>query len=193
MVFDNLVIELLTKYQLIIVFVGSFFLGESVIISCGFLAAQGILNMPYVFILAFLGTVISDSLWFCCGKLIFWKKKNFIDDKKYNKLVKRIDQITGKKQFWALLFIKFLYGTRILTIIYLSIRRIKFSIFTFFNSLGTILWLSVVLTIGWLAGKGYGNVVPVFNGVKYLLIGLIILLILYRVVSQWITKKIAKV
>ncbi|HLD10535.1 MAG TPA: VTT domain-containing protein [Candidatus Nanoarchaeia archaeon] len=193
MVFDNIIIELLTKYQLLLVFLGSFFFGESVIISSGFLAAQGILEIPYVFVFSFLGTVISDSFWFYFGKFIFLRKKQLIDHQKYNKLVKKIDKITKHKYFWALLFIKFLYGTRILTIVYLSIRRLNFWIFTLFNSLGTLLWLTVILTIGWLAGKGFSNVILVFNEVKYLLISLVFLLILYRVVSQWITQKITRI
>jgi len=192
MIPETLVFEFLRLYQLPLVFIGAFLFGETVIISAAFLASQGAMSIFYVALLAFLGTVISDSLWFYFGNYLFWQRKYLIDNDKYQWVIDQIRQKTGNKSFLALLFIKFLYGTRVLTIIYLSTQKLKFRTFLLFNSLGTMIWLSVILPIGWLAGKGIANFVSLLNKIEYLLIALVIFVIIFRMAAIWLTKKLTK-
>src|SRR3989344_7628269 len=160
---DLSIINLLTTYQLPAIFIGAFFFGETVILAAAFLAGQGIWSVESVFWLSLAGTVASDSLWFLLGLTFFkftkrWEK--FQD--KYKLFLAKLEKITGQKPFLSLLFIKFLYGTRILTIIYLSIRKIHFGRFLIFNTVGTILWLFVMIGVGWLVGQGIVNASLIF-------------------------------
>jgi len=100
--------------------------------------------------------------------------------------------ITGQKPFLALLFIKFLYGTRILTILYLSIRKVHYPTFFLFNTIGTVFWLLVMIFVGWLVGRGTADAGQVFSRVEYTLTALVLLIVLYRIITTWLGKEITK-
>lgn len=187
------VIQLLSIYQMPSIFFGAFFFGETVIITAAFLASEGLWSIYTVFWLSLLGTIVSDSLWFFLGQRMLgmtnrWKKNK----EKYDTMISKLKTLAGDRPFLALLFIKFLYGTRILTIIYLSMRKIRFSLFLLFDTIGSIIWLVAILAIGWLAGKGIVNMIPIFKKFEYALLLLVAVLILFKIGTTWISKKILK-
>ena len=184
---------LLIDHQFPAIFLGAVFLGETIILSAAYLAGQGMWSITTVFWLAMLGTVLSDVAWFLFGQSIFsatkrWREKQLSSER----LLKKLESITGSRPFLALLFIKFLYGTRILTIVYLSARKIRPWKFIFFDTLGTIIWLVVMLTVGWLAGRGVSNIISVVDKTEYALLVLVVIIILYRVITVWTEKRLIK-
>jgi len=101
--------------------------------------------------------------------------------------------VTGEKPFLSLLFIKFLYGTRILTIAYLTLKKIRFFTFAIFDAMGTIFWLAVMISIGWLAGKGVANVIPLYNEMlEYSILILVVLILIVKVISLWAKKRLIR-
>lgn len=186
-------IQLLSLYQMPSIFFGAFFFGETVIISAAFLAAEGLWSIYTVFWLSLLGTIVSDSLWFFLGKQLLTRTKKWEKyKKKHDTLISKLQTLAGDRPFLALLFIKFLYGTRILTIIYLSMRKIHFSLFLLFDTIGSLIWLVAIVAIGWLAGKGIVNMVPIFKKFEYALLILAVVLIIFKIGTTWISKKILK-
>ena len=190
---DPSIINLLSTYQLPAIFLGAFFFGETVILTAAFLAGQGTWSIESVFWLSLAGTVTSDSLWFLLGQTFFkftkrWEKYQ----DQYQTFLIKLEKITGQRPFLSLLFIKFLYGTRILTILYLSIRKVRYATFLLFNTVGTILWLSVMIFVGWLVGRGVGNAVQIFSRVEYIVTALVLLIVFFRIMTTWLSKKIAK-
>ena len=185
--------RLLVSFRGPAIFLGAFFFGETVIIAAAFLAAQGLWSMGDVFWLALTGTVLADVVWFLFGQRIlqlFRRKEN--NREQGARLLVTLEKITGQRPFLSLLFIKFLYGTRILIIMYLSIRKIGLRMFTIFDSLGTVVWLGVVMAIGWLAGKSIINLAPDLNRVEYATLILVLLIIGFRMGTLWLSKKISK-
>ena len=190
---DLSIISLLSTYQLPAIFLGAFFFGETVILTAAFLAGQGTWSIESVFWLSLAGTVISDSLWFLLGQTFFkftkrWEKYQ----DQYQTFLIKLEKITGQRPFLSLLFIKFLYGTRILTILYLSIREVRFFTFLLFNTVGTILWLLVIISVGWLVGRGATNITDVFYKVEYALTALVLLIVFFKIMTTWLSKKIVK-
>lgn len=190
---DISIVELLITYQLPAIFFGAIFFGETVIITAAFLAGQEVWSISSVFWLSLFGTLLSDTLWFFCGQTIFkmahkWERyKNT-----YDTMLRNVEKLTGKKPFLSLLFIKFLYGTRILNIVYLSIRKIPFSTFLLFDTLGTIIWLAVLLPIGWYAGQQLADVTDIVRKTSYALTTLVVLILANKFVSVWLGKKVTK-
>ena len=188
----DLLVNFLGAHQILIIFFGSFFFGDTVIISLALLSAKGIISIPFILIFGFLGTITSDTIWFYTGKYFlnrpYLKKKT----KKHDRLLSSINNLTGKKPFLFLLLAKFMYGTRIFFIIYLSARKIKFLTFLVFDMLGTAIWLITLTTIGWLAGKGASNLLPFLKEGEYILTMIIVLAIIIKFTTRWVTKKIEK-
>ena len=186
-------IYLLTVFRAPAIFAGAFLFGETVILTAAFLAAQGLWSLAEVFWLSLAGTVVSDAIWFLFGqRILLFSRKWDRHREQGTRLLVALEGITGRRPFLSLLFIKFLYGTRILTILYLSMRKIGFLIFVVFDTAGTVLWLAVVMAVGWLAGKSIINLVPFLNRFEFAALFLILILIVFRSVTVWLSKKIAK-
>lgn len=138
-----------------VVFIGTFFLGESVILAAAALAAQGTLSVWSVAGWAFAGTVLSDTVWFTsAGRGISAVNR---DEDRASRLARhgqRLDRWTGEHPHRALLFIKFVYGTRILSITYLAWRRVAPVRFVGFDAAGTAIWLAVIVPVGFFGGRG---------------------------------------
>ena len=105
---QDVIIQLLTAYQLPAVFLGSFLFGETVIITAAFLSAHGVWSIPNVFLFAFLGTTTADTLWFLFGQRVLqrfhrWKKTA----RAGSPLLEAVQKKTGGRPFLILLFIKF--------------------------------------------------------------------------------------
>lgn len=189
--FSDQLTSLLIDYHLPAIFLGAFFFGETVIISAAVLAAKGYWSLWVVFWFSLIGTIASDCIWFYCGQAIFrlthrWEKHR----PKYERILAALEKLTGKRPFLSLLFIKFLYGTRVLIIMYLSVRRLPFWLFFVFNTIGTAVWLMVILTLGWLTSTQLLDAFPIFNKIQYLLLALLVLILLIRFISIWLRKKL---
>lgn len=179
----------LTTYQIPAIFIGAFFFGEAVILVAALLAQQGMWDFSTVFFVSLIATVLSDSLCFWFGYEFFFKKKWFLRyEKKYEASIKFLDEKVKSKPYLSLLIIKFLYGTRLLTIIYLAVRQMKFIKFFLFDTLGTVVWLVVMLLIGWLAGNGIGNIFIV-GRLSKILLALIVGFFVYQRIEKYISKR----
>lgn len=188
---QEIITGFLIQYQFPALFAGSFLFGETVILTASFLAAEGWLSLSTIFFVTLFGTVFSDCIWFVFGNWIMKREAFRKHEAKYEKLVTKLDKKIGNRPYLSLLLIKFLYGTRILTIIYLSFRKIKFWQFVVFDFLGTSFWLVIIMSLGYMAGKGYGRVIETFHHIGYGLTALLVFFILYRIVNVWISKKIS--
>lgn len=184
--------QLLTSYQLIFILVGSFLFGETIIITAAFLSTKMGWSPISVFLLSFLGTISSDVCWFVLGKYFsdsvkeskFWRNKY----PKKRTLVRKI--VINPKI--ALFYYKFLYGFRVLSILYVAGMGMTTRNFVLFNSLGVFIWLVVIISIGWFAGKGLLNVLPYVSSIEYYIFIVVLLLIAVRILSSWVGRKIVK-
>lgn len=184
-------LAILYAYGFPALFLGGFFFGETVIIPAAFLAGQNILSTPEVFWLAFLGTVCADVLWFFTGPFI-WKFAHRFEtiSKRSEAILKRLDELYANQPFRALLFSKFIYGTRFLTVVYLSLERVSALRFLVMNFFSTLLWLVTIVAIGWLAGKSIVNILPIIADVKYALLVVVLIIIGLKLVPIWFQKKV---
>lgn len=168
------------------VFVGTFFLGESVILASAALAAQGSWSVWAVAGWAFAGTVLSDAVWFsAAGRGVRGLRGDPGRAERLDRHVARLDRWTGQRPHRALLFVKFVYGTRILSISYLSVRGVPLRRFVTFDAAGTLIWLAVIVPLGYLGGRGLSGMGVDLAGLERGLVGLIAVGVLARAVVLW--------
>src|SRR3989344_6112655 len=183
-------LAILTAYQFPAIFFGVSVFSETIIIPGSFIAGQGIWAVDSVFWIAYLGTVISDMAWFFVGPSIFRFAHRFERiTKRSEAVMKRLDTLYAGRPFRVLLMSKFIYGTRILTIIYLSLEKISAVKFLVSNLLGTFVWLSAVVAVGWLAGRSIINLMPMLSDVKYAILIIVILVVGFEFIPKWLQKK----
>jgi membrane protein DedA with SNARE-associated domain len=191
MEFLQLIQDALVQYGWLGLFAGAFLFGETIIISSALIVFSQGLSVPLAVGLAFLGTVLSDLIWFLLGSSVVRRRleRNGTWDKHHD-FIARLNQLFGKRPFLILLVIKFLYGTRILTIVYLSVRKMPIWQFLFFNSLGTILWLSVLFGLSKAAVETAMSVGDTLGTIQIVIVSGVVVFIVIKLLNLWITKRL---
>ena len=102
-------------------FFGALLGGEETILVISALAAGGSLSFMEVLGLSYLGTIISDWIWFIFGvRFHLWLERRPRVHAKLETVAGFVRHFTRGQHFLALLITKFLHGTRIITIFYLA-------------------------------------------------------------------------
>ncbi|RMD67537.1 hypothetical protein D6817_01300 [Candidatus Pacearchaeota archaeon] len=183
----------LVAYAIVLLSAAAF--GDGAIVFFSVLAAQGHMSIAFVFIFSFFGTLLGDFAWFTLSrtKLIgrYLKKrqvKNF-----YVHFKKVASFISAGKHFIAVVMAKFLYGTRVLTVFYLRSENIKSARFMAYDSVATLLWLSVLVPAAWLAGKGVSMVLESVKNVQFAIAVSLGVVIVFYFAGKHLIKALAKV
>lgn len=165
-------------YGYIALFIGTFLEGETVLFLAGFLAHRGYFDLPKVVAIAFIGAYTGHMFFYCLGRwqgnrLLFkaaFIRRNFAQVKDF---LERYGPL-------GILFIQFLYGTRIIGALTFGALRMQPRRFLFWEFLVTLFWASLVGGLGY----GFGETLRVILGdltryEKTLLIYVLALSILY--------------
>ncbi len=153
-----MLLDSLALHQSWIIFVGTLFLGESVLIAYAALSAQGGWPVTTVAVWAFAGTLVADTVWFLSARAGLGRWAS--DPARSSRLTRLgtfLDRFTGPHPHRALLATKFFYGSRVAAIAYMALRGVKTGKFLVFDAIGTALWLAVMIPIGWAVGAGLGG------------------------------------
>lgn len=172
-------------------FIGSIVGGEGVVFIVSALAAQGALPFFAVLFMSYLGTLLSDAVWFLFGK----RGVHHIASKpsvqtRLERVATFARRVTGNRYLLTLIITKFLYGTRIITIVYMAREGVPFARFCAYNSVATGIWVTVVCTTGWLTGRGItwiGSAVSDITLALSLIAGGVLGVYLLRI---WISKRV---
>ncbi len=184
---------LLGLYRLPAAFAGAFFFGDSVILTTAYLAGQQHWSPVPIFLAMFLGTAVADTLWFFAGVVMTkWSANMSFMRNEREKAAVLLQKLMGKNPMYALIFIKFLYGSRIAMILYTAARGFSFRVFSFYNSIGILAWLVVFFPLGYLGGMGIGVVLPPSSTIQAAVAVLITSVILMRIFTIWLTKRVTK-
>jgi membrane protein DedA with SNARE-associated domain len=173
-----------------LIFFGAFFFGETLIFPAAALAAQGHFSPWAVGVWAYLGTIVSDTLWFSLAgvadrRLATWESWR----RRYHQVLAWLDRRFGAHPERALLFIKFVYGTRIATITYLALRKLQLRRFLAYNGVGAAVWATVVVAAGWLAGRGVKALAPGLTNVEHVVLIVLVLALIVRGIVKWISNR----
>jgi len=146
------------SYGYLAVLVGTFLEGETILILAAFAAHLGYLYLPWVILVAFIGTLSGDQLFFYLGR----RHSRFILDKHpaWQSRLDRVHRLFERYQTLLILGFRFLYGLRAVTPFVLGRSGISFGYFFLLNSLSALVW-SVAVGIG---GYLFGNFLKLILG-----------------------------
>ena len=147
------------------VFVAVFVEGEITLIASSFASEKGLLDFRLVVLTAFLSTLISDWSCFFLGR---FSGERLLQK---NKWVQR--QISNKKEWvsrnpmLAIFVYRYLYGIRMITLIYFGLSSIPLRFFLLFSFLSILLWTGIFSAMGYLFGEMAGNLAERYNGIVF--------------------------
>ena len=184
-------IALLENYSVLISFAAG--LGsEDILLFLAILSGSGAISIWTVVFFGFLGTFIHDSIFYFIGKSRFLERINKRFKPKNKSLLAYILKKKKGTYFIPLMLSKFIYGVRILALFYASQRESKYSRFALFNFLSLVIWFSIMIPIGWFAGRGFTLLLSVIRGTEKVIATIILALILFYIVKKVLFRVVKK-
>jgi membrane protein DedA with SNARE-associated domain len=170
------------------IFVGTFFEGETTVLIGGIFAKLRFMDLRGVMLWAFLGTFLGDLTFFSVGRILgrgFVGRHDFLRRKE-----ERADRIIARHGNFIIFATRFLVGIRAVILLLLGCTGLKMSRFLVFNALNSILWSTLVSSVGYL----FGNMVFVFvtdirKYEKLIIPIILVLVVLFIVVYRHLLKK----
>lgn len=145
---------LLEAYGYYALFIGTFLEGETILVLAGFLAHQGHLELRWVILLAFLGSLSGDTLVFHLGR---WKGRAFLARRPHwDKRAARVQRALDKYGTYVVLSFRFFYGLRNITPFVIGSTGFRPTRFFLLNATGAAIWAAVVGSGGYLFGEAIG-------------------------------------
>lgn len=191
------VLMVLLGWMPLVCFMGALLGGEETVLLLAAFAARDLYPVWIVFVFCFLGVFVADAIWFYIGRLeVISKLKNTKYFKSHSENARDfLDRKVKSNHFTLLMSTKFLYGLRLITIMYLG-RRMKFRQFLWYNSIVAAIWTVAIVGLGWFAGQGIGWLWDTYKDIQMIIaiiigigIGFYILkIILGRVTAKWAKK-----
>ncbi|MBL9149148.1 MAG: DedA family protein [Phycisphaerae bacterium] len=144
---------LIEQYGYPILFLGTLLEGETVLVLAGFAARRGYLDLPFVILCAFLGSLCGDQLWFYIGR---WKGLPFIERRPHwAKHVGRVRELLARYEIPVLVGFRFLYGLRNPTPFVVGASGYSPLKFLGLNAIGAALWATTVGSLGYAFGHAF--------------------------------------
>jgi len=142
---------LVSTYGYAAIGIGTFLEGETILMLGGFAAHCGYLDLPWVILWAFLGTLCGDQLFYYIGRI---KGKSLLEKRpQWQARAERVFLLLDRHEVWLILGFRFLYGLRTGTPILFGASRISPARFLILNVLGAFIWAMVIGTAGYLFGS----------------------------------------
>ncbi len=194
MEFQQLFKEYLQAHGYWVLFLGTFFEGEAILIMAGFLAFQGYLDIRAVIVIAFAGSFLGDQFYFYLG---YYKGKSLL--RRYHSLARKFREALRLIEKYGKLvaFIsRFTYGFRIVLPIILGVTSLPPRTFMRINFLSAITWSVIFSFAGYLFGKSaslfLGNVGKYEHLLLLALMVVIAMVWLFHLYHAWKLKKPAR-
>ena len=142
---------LVEEYGYWVILVGTFLEGETVLILGGFAAHLGYLEMPWVVLSAFAGTLAGDQFFFYLGRR--HARETLARYPSWRARIERVHRLLQRFHKPLLLIFRFLYGLRSVIPFVIGLTRIPATQFLLFNIAGAAVWACAVGTGGYLFGS----------------------------------------
>ncbi len=181
---EEKLIFLLSTYGLWIIFFGMIIEGTAVIILSGVLCHLNILPCEETLIVAILGAIVGDQMWFYIGRNYAHRvlSKFPLLKEKVNALRREVET-KGK---WLAMSSRFIYGGAIAIPIVLGIQHYSHKKFTLFDTIGVSLASMVGLTIGYLLSSSLKKVTNEITQIEHFML---LLVIIIAIISLYKYKK----
>lgn len=141
---------LVVQYGYLALFVGTFLEGETILIIAGYLAQEGLLDLPWVIVSAFLGTFAGDQTFFFLGRR---KGVGFLAKRPaWQRNTERAFALLERYQVGVILGFRFLYGIRNVTPFVIGSSGLHPARFFVLNFLGAATWAVAFGCVGYYLG-----------------------------------------
>ena len=139
-----------------IVFFGTFFEGEVVLVIAGFAVRDHPFLLPVIIFAGFLGSLGGDQFFYWIGH---HRGRQYLDNRPHlQDNAEKIHDWLHRYKYLVMSGFRFLYGFRMVTPFIIGTSQIPYWEFTLFNVIGAAVWSIVVSILGF----AFGNTLELF-------------------------------
>lgn len=188
--------QLFSDYTALISFLTPAIGGEVGVITVSFLAAIVDAHIVTVICFTAIGMIAIDSVWFFVPRTkIYRQMVNWSTiSEKYKKVEKGLETLSHNNDIIIILLSKILIGTRILIVVYVGLRNMRYRNFLSVIFLPNCIWAATLVVIGYVAKENYQAALETFNSVLLAVWALVLIALLlyvvFRVANSWATEKL---
>lgn len=167
-------------------FFGFFLPGDSLLFTAGFLASQGVFNLPILILVVFIAAVLGDNVGYSFGKKVGPKLFSREDSKFFKK-----ENLLKAQAFYdkhgpkTIVLARYTPIVRTFAPIVAGVGSMKYKTFFAYNLLGGALWTGSMV----LAGYFLGSVIPDVDKYMLPIIAVIIIISLMPAVKEYLQSR----
>jgi membrane protein DedA with SNARE-associated domain len=188
--------ELLMEYGptvgYIVLLLGSFVEGESVVLTAGFFSFKGYLSLPLIILISFSGSLFADQLLFFLGRIYgpgMLERKPALKDKAHKAFA-----LLHRYHIWFILGFRFIYGIRTVSPFVIGASGISVKRFAILNVIAAAIWAVLSCCAGYLLGYFFADEIDyaisqAIKFQKYTVTGILVLLTSIAVYLYYRRKK----
>ena len=185
----------LLQYKYLALFIGATIEGPVLMAATGFLTKLGYFD-PFLALMALVcGDVVSDVLWYYLGYFKWYKKIASVSQQ--FKITHRVSQKitnlynTHPSKIIFLSKISMGFGFNLVVLVTAGILRISLQKFILINFFGGIIWVSILMLLGYFFGNTYLLIEQGLQ-VMYLLVSFVVFIIILALIGRYIRAQFLK-
>jgi membrane protein DedA with SNARE-associated domain len=139
--------ELLSRFGLAAVFLLAATEGDISVILAGVVAHLGFFSLPAAIAVGAVGALAGDCVWYYVARR---NAATIRDGRLYRRIGSTVESLAARLGVWSIIAARFIYGTRIATIVFWGVQRLSFVKFALCDLAGCVIWAIVLVTLGYL-------------------------------------------
>ncbi|MGA7614421.1 MAG: DedA family protein [Thermoanaerobaculia bacterium] len=143
--------HLLQEFGYVAVFVGTFFEGETILVTAGFFAERGYLTLAGVIMVGASGAFMGHLFWFWIGRT---RGTRILD--RFPRLGKPLGrglELFERFGVGAIFITQYLYGLRVASAIVFGLTRISAAKFILYQAISCATWAALIGSLGYFFGQ----------------------------------------
>ena len=142
--------QFIATYSYWAILAGTFLEGETILVIGGFLAHRGHLELRWVIVSAFAGSLFGDQLYYYIGRI---KGIGFLERRpRWNAASGRVLAMLRRHQIALILGFRFMYGLRTVTPFLIGAAGVPPLRYAMLNAIGAAIWAIAVGVAGYMLG-----------------------------------------
>jgi len=163
---------LISEYGLWIVFFGMIVEGTTVIILSGVLCHMGVLPCEETIVVAILGAIVGDQIWFFIGG--HYAQKFLSKFPSVELQVKKLQDSVHSKADWLAVSSRFIYGGAVAFPLVLSMHNYSHKRFTIIDAVGVSFASLAGLSLGYFLSDSFQKVLGDVSNIEHLMLFIIL-------------------
>lgn len=161
--------SLIENYGYLALLLGTFLEGETILVLAGFAAQRGHLELPWVIIVAFIGSFSGDQLFFYLGR--YYGAALINRRASWRNRADKVYRLIERHQNFLILTFRFYYGLRSVTPFALGASRVSRSRYLTLNAIGAVVWAVALGWAGYLFGRAFELMLDDFKRYELYVLG----------------------